>query len=333
MILPKGSYLSPRLLALLSAFEGTLAGRLKSLKPGGKEDILSLSWMKQTIATLCAIHTDVKTLITDLELPVSDWDEKWIDVYLDNSLKMLDMCIAYSSEISRLSQGHLYLQCGLHNLDGSSTQFMKARSSLDGWKHHINSKNHRLENCFAILDSLSESLNLPKIKNSAKGKVLMHAMYGVRVVTVFICSIFAVAFSGSAKKLKDIQVHETCLWAEAFVDLRDFISREIRSIYSRGKFTALKELEAVDVSLKKLYPVIQDGIDPIDAEHLELLTSDLTNKSEKLSEGLDLLTKETDKFFQILLTGRDALLCNLRVGSAVIKPVQPNNNVHKQMVK
>ncbi|KAK4379284.1 hypothetical protein RND71_001146 [Anisodus tanguticus] len=333
MILPKGSYLSPKLLALLNSFEETLAGRLKSLKPGDKEDILSLSWMKQAISALCAIHADVKTLITDLELPVSDWDEKWIGVYLDNSLKMLDMCIAYSSEISRLSQGDLYLQCSLHNLDGSSTQFMKARSSLDGWKQHINSKNQRLENCFAILDSLTESLNLPKIKNAAKGKVLMHAMYGVRVVTVFICNIFAVAFSGSAAKLKDLHVHETCLWTEAFVDLRDFISGEIRSIYSGGKFTALKELEAVDVSVKKIYPVIQDGIDPINLEQLELLTSDLTKKTEKLSEGLDLLANEADKFFQILLTGRDALLCNLRVGSAVTKPVQPNNNVHKQMVK
>lgn len=330
---PKGSYLSPKLLALLNSFEQTLAGRLKSLKPGGKEDILSLSWMKQAISTLCAVHTDVKTLITDLELPVSDWDEKWIGVYLDNSLRMLDMCVAYSSEISRLSQGHLYLQCSLHKLDGSSTQFMKARSSLDGWKQHINAKNHRLENCFAILDSLTESLNLPKIKNSAKGKVLMHAMYGVRVATVFICSIFAVAFSGSAAKLKDLQVRETCLWTEAFVDLRDFISGEIRGIYSGGKFTALKELEALDVSVKKIYPVIQDGIDHIDAAQLELLTSDLTKKTENFSVGLDLLAKETDKFFQILLTGRDALLCNLRVGSAVVKPAHPNNNVHKQMVK
>lgn len=333
MILTKGSYLSPKLLALLNSFEQTLAGRLKSLKPGDKEDILSLSWMKQAMSTLCAVHTDVKTLITDLELPVSDWDEKWIGVYLDNSLKMLDMCIAYSSEISRLSQGHLYLQCSLHKLDGSSTQFMKARSSLDGWKQHINAKNQRLENCFAILDSLTESLNLPKIKNSAKGKVLMHAMYGVRVATVFVCSIFAVAFSGSAAKLKDLQVHETCLWTEAFVDLRDFINGEIRSIYSGGKFTAMKELEALDVSVKKLYPVIQDGIDPIDSAQLELLTSELTKKTEFFSEGLDLLAKETDKFFQILLTGRDALLCNLRVGSAVVKPMHPNNNVHKQMVR
>ncbi|CAN4111548.1 unnamed protein product [Withania somnifera] len=333
MISPKGTYLSSKLLALLNSFEETLAGRLKSLKPGDKEDILSLSWMKHAINTLCAIHTDVKTLITDLELPVSDWDEKWVGVYLDNSLKMLDVCIAYSSEISRLSQGHLYLQCGLHKLDGSSTQFMKALSSLDGWKQHINSKNQRLENCFAILDSLTESLNLPKIKNSAKGKVLMNAMYGVRVATVFICSIFAVAFSGSAAKLKDLQVRQTCLWTEAFVDLRDFISGEIRRIYSGGKFTALKELEAVEVSLKKLYPVIQDGMDPIDVELLELLASDLTKKTETFSEGLDLLAKEVDKFFQILLTGRDALLCNMRVGSAVIKPVQQNNNVHKQMVK
>ncbi|XP_055817228.1 protein BPS1, chloroplastic-like isoform X2 [Solanum dulcamara] len=289
--------------------------------------------MNQAISTLCAVHTDVKTLIADLELPVSDWDEKWIGVYLDNSLKMLDMCIAYSSEIARLSQGNLYLQCSLHNLDGSPTQFMKARSSLDGWKQHINAKNQRLENCFAILDSLTESLNLPKIKNSAKGKVLMHAMYGVRVATVFICSIFAVAFSGSATKLKDLQVCETCLWTEAFVDLRDFINGEIRSIYSGGKFTALKELEALDVSMKKLYPVIQDGIDPIDASELELLTSDLNKKTEKFSEQLDLLAKEADKFFQILLTGRDALLCNLRVGSTIVKPVQPNNNVHKRMVK
>uniref|UniRef100_A0A0V0I199 Uncharacterized protein n=1 Tax=Solanum chacoense TaxID=4108 RepID=A0A0V0I199_SOLCH len=289
--------------------------------------------MKQAISTLCAVHTDVKTLITDLELPVSDWDEKWIGVYLDNSLRMLDMCVAYSSEISRLSQGHLYLQCGLHKLDGSSTQFMKARSSLDGWKQHINAKNHRLENCFAILDSLTESLNLPKIKNSAKGKVLMHAMYGVRVATVFICSIFAVAFSGSAAKLKDLQVRETCLWTEAFVDVRDFISQEIRSIYSSGRITALKELEVVDTSVKKLYPLIQNGVDPNEAEQLHLLTSNLTEKAEKLSGGLDLLAKEADRFFHILLTGRDSLLCNLRIDSTVSNPAEVNNNVERKEVR
>ncbi|KAL3325891.1 hypothetical protein AABB24_036891, partial [Solanum stoloniferum] len=332
-ILPKGSYLSPKLLALLNAFEESLTERVKSLKPGSKEDILTLSWMTQAMSTLCAIHTDVKTLITELELPVCDWDEKWIDVYLDNSVKLLDICIAFSSDISRLNQGHLYLQCGLHNLDGTSNQFMKARSSFDGWKQHINSKNPRLENCFAILDSLTESLNLPKIKNSAEGKVLMQAMYGVRVVTVFILSMFAVTFSGSTKELKDLQIHKTCLWTEAFVDVRDFISQEIRRIYSSGRITALKELEVVDTSVKKLYPLIQNGVDPNEAEQLHLLTSNLTEKAEKLSGGLDVLAKEADRFFHILLTGRDSLLCNLRIDSTVSNPAEVNNNVEREDVR
>ncbi|XP_060204711.1 protein BPS1, chloroplastic-like [Lycium barbarum] len=331
-ILPKGSYLSPKLLALLNAFEESLMERVKSLKPVDKEDILTLSWMTQAISTLCAIHTDVKTLITELELPVCDWDDKWIDVYLDNSVKLLDICIAFSSDISRLNQGHLYIQCGLHNLDGTSNQFMKARSSLDGWKQHINSKNPRLENCFAILDSLTESLNLPKIKNSAKGKVLMRAMYGVRVVTVFIFSMFAVTFSGSKKELKDLEVNETCLWTEAFVDVRDFIREEIRSIYSSGRITALKELEVVDTSVKKLYPLIQDGVvDPNEAEQLQVLTLHLTEKAEKLSGGLELLAKEADRFFHILLTGRDSLLCNLRIGSSVSNQAQVNNVERKEV--
>ncbi|MCD9559283.1 hypothetical protein HAX54_017153 [Datura stramonium] len=332
-ILPKGSYLSPKLLALLNAFEESLTKRVKSLKPGDKEDILTLSWLTQAMSTLCAIHTDVKTLITELGLPVCDWDEKWIDVYLDNSVKLLDICIAFSSDISRLNQGHLYLQCGLRNLDGTSNQFMKARSSLDGWEQHINSKNPRLENCFAILDSLTESLNLPKIKNSAKGKVLMRAMYGVRVVTVFIFSMFAVTFSGPTKELKDLQVLETCLWTEAFVDVRDFISEEIRSIYSSGRITALKELEVVDASVKKLYPLIQDGVDPDEAKHLQLLTSLLIEKAEELSGGLDLLAKEADRFFHILLSGRDSLLCNLRIGSTVSNSAQTNNNFERKEVR
>ncbi|KAK6162295.1 hypothetical protein DH2020_002136 [Rehmannia glutinosa] len=302
MLSPKGSYLSPKLLALLNTFEETLAGRIKKLQSAGREDVLRLSWMRCAMDSLCEIHTDVKTLITALELPVCDWDDKWIDVYLDNSVKLLDICIAFSSETSRLKQGHLFLQCVSHNLsDASPKQFVRARSSLDGWRQHTASKNPRLDNCFCAMDGLAQKLDLPKIKNSAKGKILMRAMYGVKVVTLLVCSIFAAAFSGSAKKLMDLQVPETCLWAEAFADLQTFVNTEIRSLYSSGRVTVLKELEAVD-----------------------------TGKSaENLSQGLDLLAKEVDRFFQIVLTGRDALLSNLRAGGGVIKMVRMKRPVKR----
>ena len=47
-----------------------------------------------------------------------------------------------------------------------------------------------------------------KVANSAKGKILMRAMYGVKVETAFICSVFASAFSSFAKKLFDLNVDD-----------------------------------------------------------------------------------------------------------------------------
>lgn len=319
---------------MLNNFEEALAERFRKLMPKDREDILSLSWMKLAMQLLCETHDDIKVLITELELPVCDWDDKWIDVYLDNSVKLLDICIAFSSELSRLKQGHLLLQCALHNLDDSnSNQFMKASSSLDGWRQHISSKNLRMNSCFFILNNLIETLNLPKVRNSGKGKVLMRAMYGVKMITVFVCNIFAAAFSGSAEKLVDLPVHDTFLWTSAFCKVQTCVNGEIRSIYSSGRVTVLKELEAVDGSVKKLYPMVQDGMGPTEAGALQNTISDLGKKADNLSQGLDLLVKQVDGFFQILLTGRDALLGNLRVGSGVPDLMRTSSHVEGQSAR
>ena len=73
--------------------------------------------MTLAMKSLCESHNDIRTLMTALELPVSDWEDKWIDVYLDISSKLLDICNAFSSELSRLNQQNLPLKCALHNLD------------------------------------------------------------------------------------------------------------------------------------------------------------------------------------------------------------------------
>nr|AFK34054.1 unknown [Lotus japonicus] len=131
MIAPKGTKLSPQLLEVICNFEAKLEERMKKLIPKSKDEILCLSWMTSAMQALCESHNDIKTLIDNLELPVHDWDEKWIDVYLDISVKLLDVCIAFSSELSRLNQGQLLLQCALHHLDESS------QSSLFGPVLHL----------------------------------------------------------------------------------------------------------------------------------------------------------------------------------------------------
>jgi len=319
MISPKSPKISSQLLLVLQAFEATLEERLKKLIPESKDEILSLSWMTLAMRALSESYNDIKTLITDIELPVNDWDEKWIDVYFDISVKLLDICIAFSSELSRMSQGHLLLQCALHNLGSSSSeQYDRARSSLDGWKQHIDSGNPRIEKCRSILDGLLGSLDLPKVKKSAKGKVLMQAMYGVKVLTVFVCSVLAAAFSGSTENTVDFDVAELYSWAPSFKRLQDVVNEEIRGRFSSGRFTVLNELESVDSSVKELYPIIQGVGDPIKMESLANIVEELGKSTEKLSQGLDLLAKEVDSFFQVVLTGRDALLSSLRSGATVI---------------
>ena len=91
-------------------------------------------------------------------------------------------------------------------------------------------------------------------------------MYGVKVETVFICSVFTPAFSGSVRKLFDLNVDDKYLWAQVLTGLQTSINSEIRNLYSIGRFTVSKELEAIDTSVKKLYPMIQDSVDPIKVE-------------------------------------------------------------------
>ncbi|KAJ7951179.1 Protein BPS1 chloroplastic [Quillaja saponaria] len=331
MISSKGSRMSPRLLAELNAFEETLANRMRKLMPKDKDEVLSLTWMKLAIELVSETHNDVKTLITKLDLPVCDWDEKWIDVYLDISVKLLDICIAFSSELSRLNQGHLLLQCALHNLD-SSKQFIRAYSSLDCWRQHITSKNPRVENCRTILDSIVKSIDLPKVKNSAKEKVLMRAMYGVKVLTVYICSVFSAGFTSSAEKLLDLNVADSYLWAQAFNNLQSTVNEEIRKIFSSERSTTLKELKAVDACVKKMYSSFQDGAGAVEVESPPITSADLGRRAEELSQGLNHLAEEVDGFFQVVLSGRDSLLSNLRASGTVFDQTV-GGNVEKQLVR
>ncbi|KAH1106920.1 hypothetical protein J1N35_010688 [Gossypium stocksii] len=273
--------------------------------------------MDETSDGVTEIHRDINNLIADLEIPLIDWDDKWLDVYLDISVKLLDISVAFTSEITRLNQSHLLLQCVLHRLESHSPeQFMQACSLLDSWRQHIGTKNPRLETCHPILHNLVESLNLPKVRNSAKGKVLVRAMYGAKVAIVYICSVFAAALSGSAPNLLDLSVLNTLPWASVFFDVQTTVNSDARKMFSCGKFTGLRELDAVDACVKTLYPLLQHRFGSNEGEWFRNSVSDLRT-AEELLQGLDNLSKAVDGYFKIVWTGGYALLCNLRTSVGV----------------
>uniref|UniRef100_A0ACD5TJ17 Uncharacterized protein n=1 Tax=Avena sativa TaxID=4498 RepID=A0ACD5TJ17_AVESA len=428
VILPGGPHLPRKLQALLTSYEDALALSLRKLKPENALDVLTLSWMMLAVDCLSQLHASIVNLITELELPVSDWDEKWVDIYLNSSVKLLDICIALSSELARLDQGQLLVQYVLHVLDTgggfpSLEQLKRAEVSLKEWMDKSCTTCPRLDNCSMALQELAGSLCLMKVKNSAKGKVLMRALYGIEAVTVFVCSVFVAALSGSPKPLVELHVPQKFGWSQAFSDLHITISRDLRRKLSRGSVAAIKELEEVEASARKLHELartaqlkevndnlacavshsvevvmtdstsqkggLEDNLkladdtnqeimieitteegtqedkmkmkkdteaishgnefamvesvsqhnrnktniisdkssimvperasDPEGSEQLLDCISSMSKSAEGLRLGLDSLSKRVGDFFQIVLTGRDALLCNLRMSDAASK--------------
>ncbi|WVZ59578.1 hypothetical protein U9M48_009699 [Paspalum notatum var. saurae] len=425
MIFPRGTYLSPKLSELLASYEDGLAWSLRKLKPEATSEVLTLSWMRLAVDCLSELHTNIATLITELELPMSDWDEKWVDIYLNSSVKLLDICIALSSELARLDQGQLLVQYVLHVLDcgrerdmPSQEQLKRAEVSLKEWMDRARERCPRLDNCLAALQELSGNLCLMKVKHSAKGKVLMRALYGIEAITVFICSVLVAILSGSSKPLVEFAVPEKFGWSKDFDDLHKAISGELSIQLSKGSVAAVKELEEVEACARQLHALTsavqfeeenaslahavshskevvmsdtstttQEGTQEDDlklAEDIgcdreaimpksittdgvmdtagikedakiishakevmvlektsngghhdddtkqatsvgcktnalerreELLNciSSMSKSTEGLRLGLDSLSKRVGDFFQIVLTGRDALLCNLRI--------------------
>ncbi|KAM0870751.1 hypothetical protein ACQ4PT_039823 [Festuca glaucescens] len=301
VILPGGPHLPRKLQALLTSYEDALASTLRKLKPENAVEVLTLSWMMLAVDCLSELHSSIVTLITDLELPVSDWDEKWVDIYLNSSVKLLDVCIALSSELARLDQGQLLVRYVLHLLDTgadlpSLEQLKRAEVSLKEWMDKVGTAGPRLDSCSTALQELAGSLCLMKVKNSAKGKVLMRALYGIEAVTVFICSVFVAALSGSPKPLVELRVPRKFGWSQAFTDLHVTISRELGRKLSRESVAAVKELEEVEACARKLHELtrtaqLKEKNDSLacDVIHsVEVVMSDSTSKDGGLEDNLKL---------------------------------------------
>ncbi|KAG7619243.1 hypothetical protein ISN44_As04g001630 [Arabidopsis suecica] len=300
--------LSPKLLSLLNNFETNLTVSIRELVPKDKNDIVSVSWMIQAMESLCETHKSIRTLVKDLEVPVSDLEENFIYIFSDFSLKR-ELCNAFTSEIYHLEHGNLLLKFAFSKLETNSGTI------LERWNQHMVSKNPSIENWGAVLSRLVESMDhhhhiskKGKKKYSAEGKVLLRVLYGVKVKTLYIFSVFDASFSGSSKNLFYLTIPkemEELPWVQAFMELQNTINPEIKNTFLSDGFTVIKDLEAVESGVKKLYTAVQEGSVP------SLLVEPLEKSVIELSERFELVSKETRCLSKMVISARDALLESL----------------------
>uniref|UniRef100_A0A0D6R0Z9 BPS1-like protein n=1 Tax=Araucaria cunninghamii TaxID=56994 RepID=A0A0D6R0Z9_ARACU len=316
----------------IKSFETALAERLKQLELiKSPEGFINLRWMQQAMEALCATHKDLRSLIVDLQFPLTKWDEKWMDEYLDETVKLLDICIGFNAEISRLEQVRLLVQYVLHLLDSSQgvppyDKVFEAFQELKGKAKDAEEENGgatpslcKTEWYAVTLQGMTRNFSFGKSKSHGKGKVLLRAMYGVKAVTLFVCSIVASALLGcNESALVELRVPDRLLWSASFMSLQHEVNEDLRARFANTPLV-LKEREGLDAAVKSVGSILHMSLEGKDkqgsgeADRIKQCVEALRQSAGSLSEGLDGLTKQVNEFFQIVLTGRNAMLDSLRL--------------------
>ncbi|XP_077231377.1 protein BPS1, chloroplastic-like [Tasmannia lanceolata] len=307
-------------LALISqSFDENLIRRLKSLTPGADPPSISLSWLSLAVDLLTSTHADAELIISYLNISASD---KSAISYLDESVKVLDICNSISSEIERLKHRRLLIHFILHLLTFSGEDrrspapenIRRARDSLNEYRTcsrgggggDSSKKRRSLEDSSILIRDLRIG-NPPRGKISTVEKLLQHMMYGVGAVTVFIAGIVVSALSGSPAVM-EIRVSGEFLWREAFNGLQTAVNGVIgrKGVYA-------DESEALDEGLRKVGDVIarqEAFLVEGEMEKLGDAVKMLETVTEEFSDGLDRLSNGVNGFFRTVLSTRNALLGN-----------------------
>ncbi|CAK7326066.1 unnamed protein product [Dovyalis caffra] len=297
-----------------NSFDESLLRRLKtltnSLSSSPPSVAINFSWLSSVVDFLSFAHNEAITLLSTLKLDSS------LNFYLDNSVKLLDLCNSISSEIERLRHRRLVISFAYHVLNDNSEdpeKLRRARASLSDWV--TNFKGSRLDSNNNLEDLVRDlALRLkevPRGKMSADVRVVRRTIYAVGLATALVAGVVLAALRGSTGLGVAVRAPPEFLWADSF----NFISAAISAEWTRPekKRHLLKELDDVDVRIKELSAVLDDGSGK-NGERLNGVVRELERVTETLGGGLERLSNGVNEVFNTVLSTRKGMLETMRVG-------------------
>lgn len=275
-----------------------------------------MSWLSLAVDFLSSTQSDAQTLISSLKSSSRSSDDS-LALYSDYSVKLLDICNLILSQIEKLRQRRLLINFVLHLLkftaDGgipAPENLRRAKESISDWEKGTS---------FQILDpeDLIRDLALglesaPRVKRSSVEKVISRTIYAVGLLTVFVARVAASALHGLAP-ISKVQKPAEFLWSDSFNDLQSAIFKEMERRYlaSQGK-GYFDELDDVAARVSGVRDAI-DGVE-VKKEELENAVKELEMVTERFSESLDRLYNGVNDMFDKVLSTRNYVLENFRVG-------------------
>lgn len=251
----------------LDAFESELATQLWHLKSSDEGDCLSIAWLCQAMEVVLSTHASVEAFVPDLQQALADGDFKWLDEYLDDSVKLLDVCRTLRDAITEMKNYHTYVELALHTLCNGSmgdAQLRRAKNALrkckealkrkDEEMNHLGQRRSKLENCSSMLRRMGEKLNM---EDASKGNFFM-VIYAAQVSTIFICGVLTSALSFNPRRpLSTISVGGQSAWSFSLTSIQQKVKEQIEKKKSKGANALLEELDKTDVAVQNLYDKVE----------------------------------------------------------------------------
>lgn len=329
---------SPKLLQEIKDFEEALSHQLEALKPkGGDNKVLQLSWLTSALALAFVKHKEAVSLIPPLDLPLLVCDEKWMNDYMDQTTRILDLCNALTGIFCNIEQLHLLLRHACHILldvekaplhgeasspDANNTAFhleqlSRAHRSLREWLDLQVSHEPLDQKLSPILQDMIKGLLPPQEKALAKGKGFLYALYGANATMVFVFYMLSLAVSQENEILSMVlPIPSTIVWSTSILQLLDLAKNDAKQ--QSGSNICLEDLQALETRVKDLFHLVEHSLElkewPLqeeDAKKLAGAVNELNLLLDDIAKGLDLLGTKLNEVFQAIVSSRSSLLDRL----------------------
>ncbi|KAH7306781.1 hypothetical protein KP509_22G030000 [Ceratopteris richardii] len=281
----------------LLAFESELASRLEQLKSTDQIGYLSIEWLCKATDMVLSTYSSAEMMFPDLHVAGFRGNQKWIDSFWDNSIKLLDICIALKAALSEAKSYCVHLKVALRAAEkdplceiqvkrcmNALKKCVKALSNKDDSGSPLAQHKSKIEYCTSMLRRKGERLNMADASN---GNFFM-AIYAAQVVTIFVCSLLSIALSfKSTRSLSSMCVHGQSTWSSSLATLQQRVEEQIERRESRGSNALLEELGLADIAVPNFHSIMERS---------------LGDKSSCDKEAQILKVKQSAKVLQALLT-------------------------------
>ncbi|KAH7306777.1 hypothetical protein KP509_22G029600 [Ceratopteris richardii] len=251
---------------LISAFERDLASRLEQLRSADETEYLSIEWLCQAMEMVLSTHSFAELTASDFDQVVSNGHGKWIDSFMDNSVKLLDTCVVLKAALAEIKSYIGHLNVALRALEKDPIGEIEVKRCMNALKqcsnalnrkdvavHHLAQRRSKAESCSSMLRKMAERLNA---EDSSKGDFFM-AIYAAQVVTIFVCSLLSNVLTLSSRwSLLTISRSGHSSWFSSFNTLQKKVKELIEKKKSNDRNALLMELDMAEIAVRNSHNVL-----------------------------------------------------------------------------